>query len=300
MIPTINHFFSTIYLYKLNKEITIRRLIKINKNHLLFLFFAVALIAIAGCAKPECSASSDCSSKTCSISRCEDGKCKYTIQTNCCGNKLKEPIENGKPGSQCTCPDDYGKCEGKGKIAIGSRTEDATYLHYLCGSDNQCILSIDKKEVIAQNFLDSITLGFFKASSVAKYNRPFDVRKDGFQFDLSLDDISNDLILPVHFTKIKILFSGVFTRTELLVTEKELDSSLNGVGDQSSIIAPLNLNYKPSQSEESGSIRYIIDYEYTKRVLAGRTINGTSIYTKELVRSAFTSPSKPVFFVRSG
>ena len=287
------------YKYKLNKE-SIVKMIKINKNHLLFLFFAVALIAIASCTKAECNSSSDCLSKTCSIPRCDNGKCAYTIQTNCCGNKLKEAIENGKPGSKCTCPDDYGKCEGKGKISISSRTEDATYLHYLCNSDSQCVLDVDKNDVIPQNILDSINIGFIKASSVAKYNKPFDVKKDKFEFAVYLDDISNDLILPVQLAKIKILFSGESTRTELLVAEKELDNTLNGVGDQSTITTPLNLNYKPSGSEESGYIRYIIDYGYTKRVLSSKTLNGTSIYTKELVRATFASPSKPVFFVRSG
>ena len=51
--------------------------------------------------------------------------------------------------------------------------------------------------------------------------------------------------------------------------------------------------------EESGSLRYGIDYVYTKKVLSGR-VNGTNVYNDEIVRATFTAPSKPIFFVRIG
>ncbi len=65
------------------------------------------------------------------------------------------------------------------------------------------------------------------------------------------------------------------------------------------ISVPLNLNYRPQELEEAGSVRYIIDYVYTKRVLSGKAADGTSTFSDEAVRATFTAPSKPVFFVRS-
>lgn len=276
-------------------------MVKINgKTILLFVFSAIILIAVSSCAKPECSTSAECSSRKCFLPACEGKKCIYALQQNCCGNKLKESIESGKPGSQCTCPDDYGKCEGKAKIRIGSRMEDASYMHYYCSIDNQCVLGVEKKDIVPQNFLDTINSGFFKASSIEKYNKPFDVGKDNFEFKVTLDDSGKDLVLPVRLTNIKILYSSESSRAELLIADKDTDSTLNGVGDQAVIKVPLTLNYKPQETEESGSIRYSIDYAYTKEAASGKNVNGTLIYTNETVRTTFTAPSKPVFFVRSG
>lgn len=275
-------------------------MIKIKRANLLFLFLVIILITISGCTKAECRTSSDCGLKACAVAKCQDKKCVYASQSNCCGNLVKEAIENGKPGSQCTCPSDYGKCEGKGKIKIGSRTEDAQYVKYFCNVDNKCILGVERQDIAPQNFLDSINTGFFKASSVAKYNKPFDASRDIFEFSITLDDASKDLLLPVLLTKAKILYSSEYSRTELLIAEKELNAVLNGVGDKSSISLPLTLNYRPQEIEELGSIRYSMDYTYRKQVLAGRTSNNTNIYSNETVRASFTAPVKPVFLVRSG
>lgn len=263
------------------------------------LLFGIILL-IAACAKAECKTSADCAPRTCFISKCQDKKCAYNLQKNCCGNKLQESIENGKPGNQCTCPDDYGKCEGKAKIKIGSREQEAAYVHYYCNVDNQCILGAEKKDVLPQNFLDTINVGFFKASSIVKYNKPFDINKDSFEIRITLDDISKDLVLPVRLTKAKLQYSGEFARAELLVAEKELDSTLNGIGDEALISLPLTLGYKPQEMEEQGSVRYSIDYSYVKQVFGGRTSNGTSIYNNETVRGTFTSGGKQAFFFKSG
>lgn len=275
-------------------------MIKINKNHIILLaFFVIALLALGSCAKPECKTSADCSSRKCFLSQCDKGKCVYALQRNCCGNRINDTIEDGKPGSSCTCPEDYGKCEGKGKVKIGSRMEDAAYAHYYCNPNEQCVLGVEKKDIVPQNFLDPINPGFFKASSVAKYNKPFDVSRDNFEFKITLDDVSKDLVLPIRLTKVKLLFNSEYARTEQLIAEQDLSGILNGIGDESLIHVPLNLNYRPQELEEIGSIRYGIDYSYTKKVASGKTVNGTIIYTNEIVRTTFTAPTKPVYFVRS-
>lgn len=266
----------------------------------MLLFFAILLVIVSSCAKPECKTSADCSSRLCALSKCDDKKCVYTLQKNCCGNRINESIENGKPGNQCTCPLDYGKCEGKGKIKIGARLEDASYVHYYCNVDSQCVLGVEKKDASPQNFLDTISIGFFKASSVVKYNKPFHVSRDSFDFKVALDDIGKDLVLPVRLTKLKLFFSSEYARTEILVAERDLDDALNGVGDVATISTPLTLNYRPQEFEEAGSVRYSIDYTYVRQVLIGKTVNGTNQYAYETARSTFTAPAKPIFFVRSG
>lgn len=275
-------------------------MIKPNKSHILLLIlFALTLIIISSCAKPECRTSSDCSSRTCFLSKCESKKCVYNLQRNCCGNQINDTTENGKPGNQCTCPQDYGKCQGKGKIRIGSRTEDAIYVHYYCNADEQCVPGVEKKDVAPLNFLDTINLGFLKASSIIKYNKPFDPARDNFEFKITLDDASKDVVLPVKLTKAKLLYSSEYARAELLIAEKDLDSALGGIGEYSIVNVPLTLSYRPQELEEQGSLRYSIDYTYTRQVLSGKTANGTSIYNNEIKRETFTAPVKPVFFFRS-
>ena len=278
-----------------------KEMIEIKRRHIaLFLFFTIALKAISGCAKPECKTSADCSPRTCFAAKCEDKKCDYSLKQNCCGNRINESIEDGKPGNPCNCPQDYGKCEGKGKVKIGSRLEDAAYVRYLCNADSQCVLGVDKNDVIQQNFLDTLDIGILKASSVIKYPKPFDVKKDSFEFTLSIDNAAADVILPVRLTKIRLLLSSEYTRTEQLISEQEIDSTLNEIGDQATIRVPINLNYRPQEAEEAGGVRYVMDYVYKKKVLSSRAANGTGIYTDEIVRASFTAPPKPVIFVRSG
>lgn len=253
---------------------------------------------LSGC-KSECKTSADCQLRACSLSKCESRKCVYTPQTSCCGNGIKDAMENGRPGSQCTCPQDYGKCEGRGKIKVGQRAEDAVYAHYYCSAD-KCVLGVESKDAAPQNFLDTINTGFFKASSIMKYSKPFDMGREVFELKITLDDTTKDLVLPLKLTGVKMLFSGQYSGTELLVAEKELDSPIAGIGESITINVPLNLDYKPQEIEESGSIRYTIDYTYVKKVQTGRAQDGTILYEQQLVREKFLAPSKQVFFVRSG
>lgn len=277
----------------------LKRLVKIRKKYVLFLLLLIAAIALSGCSKPECRTSADCGQRACYLSKCDDKKCAYELQRNCCGNGINDSIENGKQGNQCTCPQDYGKCEGKGKVKIGSRMEDARYVKYFCNVDSQCVLGVDKKDIAPQNFLDTINPGFFKASSIIKYNKPFDAGRDVFEFSITLDDIGKDTVLPVSITNVKIFLSGEYSRTELLISEKEANAVLNGVGDKAVLNIPISLNYRPQELEENGGIRYALDYMHKKKVLSGKTANGTGIFSEEIVRGSFTSPSKPAFFVRS-
>ena len=279
----------------------IKRPIKINKSQvILFLLFVIAVLTLSSCTKPECKTSADCLTKTCNLPKCENKKCSYTLQRNCCGNRINESIENGKHGNQCTCPQDYGKCQGKGKIKVGSRTEDAAYVHYSCNSEEQCVFDVDKKDIVPQNFLDSINPGFFKASIIVKYNKPFDVDKDSFEFIIKLDDFSKDAELPVTLTNIKLLLTSYNSRQEQLISNKDMDNVLSNIGQSVTLKLPLNLNYKPKELEEIGLVRYIIEYTFTKKVPFGKSADGTTLYKGEIVRDRFTALPKQVFLVTTG
>ncbi len=277
-------------------------MIKIRHKHIIiFLLFILLLLllTISSCQKVECSSNTDCiSSKPCITGKCINAKCVLSTQSNCCGNNVKDAIEDNKPGNKCTCSQDYGRCEGKPKIKVGSRTEDTKYLMYYCDAENQCILGVEPKNILPQNLLDTISTSFFKISSVVKYPKPFGINKDYFEFTLSLDDLNENLVLPIKLTKMKLFYISQYVRLEQLVATEDLEIELNGIGDQLNIGIKLNLGYRTQEIEESGSFRYSIDYTYTKKVSAGRAPDGTTIYKDEIVRATFNSPSKPVFFVR--
>ena len=120
-----------------------------------------------------------------------------------------------------------------------------------------------------------------------------------FEIKLTLDDASKDIILPLNLVSVKILFTSDRSRSELLVAEKTLDNAISNVGDSVTISVPLNLDYKPQEVEESGSVRYNIDYTHAKNVPIGRASDGTTLYKEETVRDKFFAPSKPVFLVRT-
>jgi hypothetical protein len=274
-------------------------MIHINKNKLVLLVLALSLLIISACSEPECSVSQDCARKMCSTVRCLEGACEYSSQSNCCGNGVKDSIESGLPGSKCTCPKDYGDCAGIPTINIRNRDVDASYAEFLCNKDNECILGVDPDKVTPQNFLDTVS-GFFKASSVMKYNHPFSMDKDIFELKISLDDLDDDLVFPIKFTNIKVLYNSPSARTELLVAEKNLNLELNKIGNQVSITVPLNLGYNPPEIEESGSIKYTLDYNHIIRISDGKTSSGEKKYKQEIERKSFRSSSKKIFFVKTG
>lgn len=267
---------------------------------LLFIVSIIVSIIAISCSKPECRANSDCASKKCFSSKCENDKCLYYYQSSCCGNKLMEGIEDDKPGNKCTCPSDYGRCEGRGKVKIGLKTEDAKYLHYYCSNDEQCVLGVLESDIFHENFLDTMTSGFFKASSIVKYNTPFDIKNDAFEYTINLEDVNKNLAFPIELKKIRLMLNSE-AAAEMLIAEQELgsDSSLNDIGDKVVIRVPLNLGYKPREIEQAGTVRYIIDYTYTKNVPSGKLPDGTTIYSREFIREKFNAPSKKVFFVRT-
>ncbi len=269
-----------------------------SKKTALFLVLAILAIVLASCSKAECKSQSDCASKKCSTARCSDSKCVYTQRANCCGNLVREANEDGKPGDKCTCPEDYGKCEGSADIKVGSKTMGAAYARYYCDADEKCVFGVDEKAVSQQSILNAINVGFFKASAVLRYNKPFVIGKDAIEIRITVDDASKDLSFPIQLNKVKILYTGSSSRIEQLVAEHELADSFGSIGEEIVVRAPLNMGYKPQEIEESGSFRFAIDYVYSKRVAQGK-VDGQTQYVEEQVRATYTSSPSPVYLVRA-
>jgi hypothetical protein len=273
--------------------------LKFSKG-ILFLLIVISLIIISGCTRAECKQNPDCPAQACTIPTCEDKQCVYRLQKNCCGNKIMEEIESGRPGNKCTCPEDHGRCEGIPQLTIRSRQIDATYATYLCDPSQKCVLGIKSEDVVQQNFLDDINFGLFEASSVVKYNKPFDLNKDSVELKITLDDDDEDLIYPIKITRVRITYVSPTSRSEFLVGEKILNSQLSAVGGNVIITIPFNLKYSPEQVEEEGTFRYSIDFEYIRRVSEGRDADGSTRYTQQSVRDDYGSPSKKIYLVNSG
>ena len=98
---------------------------------------------------------------------------------------------------------------------------------------------------------------------------------------------------------LRILLSTESSRGELLVADKNFENEVYAVGNTTTINVPLNLDYKPQQVEELGTMRYTLDYSYNKKILIGTSADGTPNYRQELARERFNSPAKQVFLVRS-
>src|SRR3989344_7435246 len=291
---------SIIYLYKFDKIPIImkKRVIGMNSGkNMLIMLSVLVLLMLSSCSRAECKTTADCLSKTCSVARCDEGKCIYSEQKNCCGNSLQETFEDGKPGDKCTCPQDYGKCEGIPKVRISGREQDATYARYHCNQYNRCVLGAESKDVSVQTFLDTINSDYFEASSIVKYNKPFDMKNDAFDMKITIDDANENLVMPVAFTGVKLLYTGVSSRSEQLIAETEVSASISRVGDSVTINFPLNVGYRPEEVEEAGSFRYVLDYSYTKKVQTGRSQDGSPIYEEQFTRQKFNSPAKQVFFI---
>lgn len=267
---------------------------KIKYKFLIFILLSfIVLILANGCGtKAECEVNSDCSRKVCSDVACIDEQCEYTAIRNCCGNNIKEPIEDGKAGNSCTCPEDYGECSGKGQIKYGSRTIDTTYLERFC-KNNRCIFGVPEEKIRQVSLVDENDFGFFKLETTATFNEPFDVNKDSFEFRVTLKDDDEDLIFPIKLNKI-LLMDG-----EVLYGEKDINLVLNKVGESTTVDVPLF--YEPSQLEEIVRITYEFDYEYSKRVKDQRQEDGSYSYKEELVRNDFQNRfTTKITFVKSG
>ncbi|MBI2208758.1 hypothetical protein HYU50_04660 [Candidatus Woesearchaeota archaeon] len=253
---------------------------KIKYRFLLFVVASFLLLILAnGCGKPaECKVDADCGKRTCSSASCADNECTYNTVQNCCGNKIKDSIEDGKLGNSCTCPQDYGTCAGKAEIQAGGRTYDAQYVQYFC-ENAECVLGVPPEDIRPVTLLDEKDFGLFTLETTVTYNEPFDAAKDTFAFRISLKDYKEGIVLPVNLNKL-LLKNG-----EILFGEKEVKLALGKIGDTVTVNVPLD--YRLEQVEEAGGLTYQMNYEYTQKVKDERLQDGSYSYKDELVRDDY-------------
>jgi hypothetical protein len=248
--------------------------------------FLIFILIISGC-KGECEVSSDCPSQTCKTASCIGKKCQYETIEDCCGNGICEDTEN-----KCTCARDCGTCSGKGKVKIGSRTYDTEYLEYLC-ENNECVLGVEEDKAKEMSLLDENNFGYFKLETLVTFNKPFDTRKDSFNFRITLKDATDDVVLPIKIKKI------VVREGEVLFGERRFNLALDEIGSEVTVKVPVT--YELDELEEEKRLSYKIDYEYKKKVKDQRQPNGTYTYKEELVRDDYETRFRTkIFLVRTG
>ncbi len=256
------------------------------------------MLLTSGC--KECKLSSDCNSRVreefkdysskCLDISCVNNKCEIDVISNCCGNKR---CETNADENKCLCENDCGKCSGKGKIQIGSRTYDTEYLEYKC-KDNECVLSIDESLIRKIVLTDDKEFSYFKIGITSSLDQPFNIDSSKFKVKIQLEDTDEDLVLPVTITSLKLV------EKELLIGGKELDGTLKYVGD--SFIESIPINEDSMQNvEEEKRLSLVIGYTYIIKERIGHDSEGNPIYENKVKRDTYTkSYSSKIFFVNPG
>jgi hypothetical protein len=225
-----------------------------NKK-LFFIFLTVFLLLfIVGCAKKECEKSSDCLEKACSTASCVKNICEYNVKASCCGNGLKDKIEDGKTGNKCTCPKDYGQCDRK----------NGTYFQEYCTASNECVFGVSSDKIQRPKFLNEKSTGYFKVEVSTEYDIPFIVNKSRFTATITLKDDSEKLVYPIKFTSFRLM------EGYLVLGEISTNLKLNKIGDTISVDVPFT--YITKKSEEQKTVILRAEYEHKYKITNGEDI----------------------------
>jgi len=255
---------------------------KIKLRHLFIIaLFLLVLVSVNGCSKAQCKVNSECSNLPGKTVTCVDKICQYKVIPNFCGNGIKDAIEDGKPGNSCTCEADYGKCEGKGQLTQGSRTYDAKYVEKFCNERKQCVFGVPKEKTRPLQLVDKRNTGFFDLEIITSLKEPMQIKKDTINFEITLTDMRDNVILPINIKKL------IIKGDDVLFGQIETANSLVAIGDKTRINVPIT--YVPEQIEETHGLTYELSYEFKERIRGERLSNGTYTYTNEIKRDDFQS-----------
>ena len=269
-----------------------------NKFIISLLIFVILLTS--GC--KECKVNSDCDSKVresyssysekCLDVECNvNNKCEIDIINNCCGNKR---CEENVGENKCTCETDCGKCEGKGKVKIGSREYDAKYIKYYCNETDDCVFGVEKSLIRNIDLTDSRDLRYFKMGMTSSLDQPFNIDSSKFEVKIKIEDTDEDLVFPVTITSLKL------TEGEFLIGEKIFNKELKYVGDYFIGEIPISAD-SMQEIEEEKRMTLVIDYVYIINERVGRNDEGDPIYEKKTVRDSYEKRySSKLFFVNPG
>ncbi|MEM4755928.1 MAG: hypothetical protein QW594_02235 [Candidatus Woesearchaeota archaeon] len=233
------------------------------RKYLIISFFFLFLFVVAGCGeKPECKNDLDCTAGACFVATCNKGACQQTPIDNCCGNKIKEQIESGKPGNSCTCPKDYGACSLDASIP----KDQTKYFMAYCtnGNNADSICRIDtnssmQEEQRSTHDLLSDSAKTVKATIV--FPTPFNAKKDLFTFHIEpkqLSGIDGLKLLTIKGTATKP--SG----QKISVLDIPVNRNIWSAGESITIKAPLILSV-PELSTQFKQLTFTFDFETLTR-----------------------------------
>ncbi len=223
-----------------------------------FIFVGIfLLIFLFGCEKLECTAAGDCAEQTGKTASCVEGKCSYSPILHVCGNGLCEKTENENP---CSCPNDckIPKCEGKYKLTIDGKTEDARVLTLYCG-ENKCKIGVKTQVLRYLKEMERET-PFGKLKFKIDYPEPLDITKrDFFTLTIQLIEFERDVSKERGVELYQISF---FSKDRL--AEKPLNNVfLKELRVSREIKIPLSITRLP-QRELLTNVGMRIDYGFTR------------------------------------
>lgn len=220
---------------------------------LLICSFIIVIILMSGCSKKtgtlSCKSDSDCPDKNCMVKLCENRNCYYNPIPNCCGNGIKEEIEDGMPGNKCSCPQDYGKC-------VGSVNE---YLEYKCTDYLKCVIDVKTQTSLTKT--SNIDLPEISLTVDSVFKQPFNLKRDTLDIEILVTDIK-DYVSGFKIINIELLMKEKRTQLRSL-GKKQVGKYLWGVGDK--IDEGLILNFVTD--EDLGELKNLmlkLDYQYER------------------------------------
>jgi len=214
----------------------------------LIIVLVLTLFIVSACG--ECKKDSDCENKKCFTVSCKDKTCDYIPVPECCGNGIKENTEDGAVGNECTCPQDYGFCQGS----------SGQYLTKLCNDEKtECALDFKKgaQKMSSTTYRRAYSGNNFKVT--AYYNTPFNLDADTFRVDIGLESIQ-DKASDIKITKLTL--NGKNSKSkDIILGEKEVNKYI--LDTETSISDEIILDFTTTEQEEKISyLSILINFEY--------------------------------------
>jgi hypothetical protein len=195
----------------------------------------------------------------CSAPTCSNNMCILRPKVNCCGNNISEPVEDGKKGSKCACPEDWGMCDPRisFQYADGNLGE-SRYLKRSCNTNNECVVSYVAELQKSNEIFNTMYGAGFSFNIYITYRTPFDKNNSRFDVEVKLIDMDVATMVspPIIVTELRIMEgSNILTRLTKDLEFKDVD-------DKSVETLVLN-DFSIIYPEELKDVALSIDYEYT-------------------------------------
>ena len=213
--------------------------------------------------EPQCKKDADCmrvfgsTLGVCQYAFCEKEICRKRPVQDCCGNGVQEEIENNITGSKCTCPEDYGKCEGN-LVYMDSRGREQTssYIFWACNANAQCEMQYEDTLQKTAEYFTTFAGSGFSFNFYVSYPNPFYHNSSEFRVEYKLTDLDTKVVDPsIKFTEIRLMEG-----TNILY-RAGLNLKFSKVGQTNITMIPMS-SYDIIYPEEKKSVILSLDYEY--------------------------------------